>query len=108
MYIIYKQMLTTKWQREHGMPLTRKHAVPNIRNKYRREGKYNTLIRLHGFRCMKCKRLTHFLTLDHIIPKAEGGTSDISNLQLLCLRCHKLKDETRSIHTHIFNQALHQ
>ena len=28
---------------------------------------------------------------DHIVPVAEGGSSDLSNIQTLCIRCHKIK-----------------
>ena len=31
--------------------------------------------------------------VDHIIPKAEGGTDDESNLQSLCALCHSEKTE---------------
>lgn len=30
---------------------------------------------------------------DHIIPKAEGGTDDESNLQTLCRQCHTAKTD---------------
>ncbi|WP_272575920.1 HNH endonuclease, partial [Providencia sp. PROV273] len=30
-------------------------------------------------------------TVDHIKPKAHGGTDDDSNLQSLCWPCHKRK-----------------
>jgi len=43
--------------------------------------------------CVKCdlpySRKTH--QLDHIIPLAENGTNDSSNLQVLCVDCHKAK-----------------
>lgn len=28
---------------------------------------------------------------DHIVPKADGGTDDMENLQILCKDCHKSK-----------------
>lgn len=31
------------------------------------------------------------LEIEHILPLSHGGTNDISNLQLLCIDCHKLK-----------------
>lgn len=34
---------------------------------------------------------SNYLTKDHIIPKAKGGTSDPSNLQILCLFCNQKK-----------------
>ena len=43
--------------------------------------------------CNGCK--THFpfrnLTVDHIVPKAQGGHDHISNLQLLCGACNSMK-----------------
>ncbi len=29
--------------------------------------------------------------VDHIVPRARGGTDDLSNLQALCARCHSKK-----------------
>ncbi len=31
------------------------------------------------------------MALDHLKPRAEGGTDDISNLRWLCRRCHARK-----------------
>lgn len=35
--------------------------------------------------------------VDHIIPLAEEGTNDKSNLQALCLMCHRVKSNRASI-----------
>lgn len=34
------------------------------------------------------------LTRDHIIPRCQGGTSDLDNIQVLCCRCNNLKSIT--------------
>lgn len=30
-------------------------------------------------------------TIDHVIPVSQGGTDDMSNLRLACLRCNQLE-----------------
>lgn len=54
------------------------------------------IIRDEGF-CVNCRgggHLIHGNQCDHIIPKADGGTDDIDNLQLLCIPCHDAKSLT--------------
>ncbi|HHR6043619.1 TPA: HNH endonuclease [Providencia alcalifaciens] len=41
--------------------------------------------------CLKSDRPTEAKTVDHIKPKAHGGTDDDSNLQALCWSCHRSK-----------------
>ena len=43
--------------------------------------------------CAGCKILFPFpnLTIDHIVPRAKGGTDHIDNLQLLCNACNSIK-----------------
>jgi len=43
-----------------------------------------------GNKCLKCRREDQ-LTLDHIIPKAKGGSNSINNLQTLCKSCNGKK-----------------
>ena len=46
--------------------------------------------------CQSCKakgQITKATTVDHIKPKAEGGTDDPANLQCICDDCHKAKTE---------------
>lgn len=48
----------------------------------------------YGNRCLRCgKKETARspLTADHIIPVSLGGTSDISNIQILCGKCNSAK-----------------
>ncbi|AXG42238.1 MULTISPECIES: HNH endonuclease [Photorhabdus] len=44
--------------------------------------------------CKRGKRAVTATTVDHIIPKARGGTDDDSNLQSLCWSCHRRKTAT--------------
>lgn len=45
------------------------------------------LIDKYGEVCMKCGE-TEDICLNHILARAKGGTNDIDNLQLLCLKCN--------------------
>ena len=57
--------------------------------------KYRVLTRARG-RCECCGAHEHqrALEVDHIIPKNQGGSDDISNLQALCFRCNADKRYT--------------
>jgi len=41
--------------------------------------------------CLRNGKPVPASTVDHIIPKARGGTDEDSNLQALCWPCHKVK-----------------
>ncbi|HCP6936121.1 TPA: HNH endonuclease [Escherichia coli] len=41
--------------------------------------------------CLRAGVVSEAKTVDHIIPKAHGGTDADSNLQSLCWPCHKAK-----------------
>jgi 5-methylcytosine-specific restriction endonuclease McrA len=43
-----------------------------------------------GYRCRDCGSVSG-LTVDHIIPIAQGGRSVVSNLRTLCYICHGKK-----------------
>jgi 5-methylcytosine-specific restriction endonuclease McrA len=48
----------------------------------------------NGYQCQSCHKIdltAKNLQIDHIIPKAKGGTDDISNLQTLCAKCNREK-----------------
>lgn len=51
------------------------------------------LIASAQFRCQRCRKQKQFteLTLDHITPVFAGGSSEPSNLQVLCEPCHAAK-----------------
>lgn len=44
--------------------------------------------------CIKEDVITRATHIDHIVPKAKGGTNAHSNLQALCKRCHDRKTAT--------------
>src|SRR2546426_985325 len=69
----------------------------NIRPKSRNTNAqlYEMLVRRFGYRCMNpgCTTVPRYLTVDHILGKWPGKYKNrISNLQLLCLPCHREKD----------------
>lgn len=43
--------------------------------------------------CLESYRITPATEVDHILPKAKGGTDDPDNLQSICNDCHKIKTE---------------
>jgi ATP adenylyltransferase len=57
--------------------------------------KYRVLTRARG-RCECCGAHEHqrALEVDHIVPKNQGGSDAISNLQALCFRCNAGKRDT--------------
>lgn len=51
-------------------------------------------------RCADCKstgRVRNASEVDHVIPKAEGGTDDPSNLVAINSDCHKQKTQAESV-----------
>ena len=50
--------------------------------------------------CQPClfgqMRPTPATEVDHIVPKAQGGTDDPSNLQSICTSCHRAKTSRES------------
>ncbi len=51
------------------------------------------LLERNRSQCQSCGKTTldTELTIDHIIPLANGGSNDISNLQILCRSCNSRK-----------------
>lgn len=41
--------------------------------------------------CLRASMITPASQVDHIKPKAQGGTDDEDNLQSICKSCHDLK-----------------
>lgn len=71
---------------------TRRHPVDRIRG--RAGVKLRRLVLREEPLCRPCldvDRTTASEEVDHIVPLAEGGTNDRSNLQGICKPCHKAK-----------------
>ena len=52
------------------------------------------VLRRDAYLCRPCladDRLTSATEVDHIVPKAKGGTDTPSNLQAICRACHRAK-----------------
>lgn len=52
---------------------------------------WNALVNHYGNKCLRCGRTDVKLTVDHIVPIAKGGSSNIDNLQPLCASCNSHK-----------------
>ena len=49
--------------------------------------------------CRACKRKGIYVPageVDHIVPKSQGGSDDLSNLESLCRTCHQVKTQGES------------
>lgn len=60
-------------------------------------------IRRRAGRCEICLSPNRKLTIDHIIPRALGGTNSRRNLRALCRRCH---DQVTSEFTEQFGDVV--
>ncbi len=56
----------------------------------------NVILERDQYTCCHCGLVTLDLEVDHIINVAAGGTDDESNLQALCVPCHKTKTAIES------------
>lgn len=54
-----------------------------------------------GGRCALCKKFDDDWQMDHVVPLREGGSDDVSNLRVLCLRCHKA--QTKALWVRLWN-----
>ena len=51
---------------------------------------YAALAEANGETCVNCG-CDEALVLDHVVPIAKGGLSQLQNLQLLCAQCNRIK-----------------
>ena len=45
------------------------------------------------YKCKICQRTGVLLEVDHVIPRALGGSDKVDNLQTLCLECNRGKSD---------------
>lgn len=69
----------------------------------RKLNKKESVLFKHGGKCAYCGMANLDLTIDHIIPRSQGGNNDISNLQPSCRSCNSSKG-TRSLDDFILHQ----
>ena len=68
--------------------------VTNRTKKYQRK---IVLAHKQGMVCNRCDSIVYsldVLTEDHIIPRSNGGSGNLMNLQLLCKNCNQEKDDS--------------
>lgn len=73
--------------------MTNKHGY-----KWIRKEKRAAIYRRDGNACVYCGRRTRggTLTLDHVVPRAEGGSNEATNLITVCFECNSARRD-RSI-----------
>jgi 5-methylcytosine-specific restriction endonuclease McrA len=86
--MVAKKDDTHKQQIQTGWYFCRLAALPAMNS----HGKFDRVVRTYGYKCSICNTVNPHLTVDHKLSKINGGTSDIDNLQLLCLEDHRKKD----------------
>ena len=70
-------------------PLLKKRERATLRKHYAQY--YQQLCEEYGEHCANCGDSEEKLVLDHIISIAKGGKSELSNLQILCAECNRIK-----------------
>ena len=68
-------------------------AVRGQKKNTRKKVNRSILYRRQGGYCAGCSQYfrPRNLTIDHVVPRSKGGSSDMSNLQLLCHACNQMK-----------------
>ena len=70
--------------------LARRATPPSMK----REAMVKALVAQNGVQCQGCGRTfdsTRYLELDHIVPRSDGGSNELSNRVLLCGPCNRTK-----------------
>lgn len=88
------------WNRDFRRKMRNRESNEVAKRKYgsgyltRKQHTKDQLITRDGNKCAHCSHILskYLLTIDHKKKVTEGGTHDLEQLQLLCRRCHNLKD----------------
>jgi 5-methylcytosine-specific restriction enzyme A len=67
------------------------NSAANRRGQRGKVSKDDILLLWNNYRCAECGAEDQPVEIDHIIPAMHGGHNIGSNLQLLCIPCHKEK-----------------
>lgn len=80
-----------EWKRKNGSAIRNRRRARELAGGKYTPTEWRDLLRRYGHRCLCCglgelqiKSLRRKLVPDHVIPLANGGSNDISNLQPLC------------------------
>lgn len=65
------------------------------------------VLRRDGNRCVQCGS-SERLEVDHILNVAQGGTNHPSNLQTLCVGCHREKSQGEALRARVAKQKRRQ
>ena len=78
-------------------PATPRHQVENEQSWCQGRGgrpwrrKRDAVLVRDQYTCQVCGQVSEALEVDHIIPRARGGSDDMTNLRAICVPCHKVK-----------------
>lgn len=70
-----------------------KRAADRVWRRAKRLARRAAVLDTYGTKCVKCgKRLNlNTATVDHVMPRALGGTDELSNLRPMCFGCNREK-----------------
>jgi len=70
-----------------GKPVNVAHLKRSRGGSWTRKAKQH---KANNVQCVRCGAIAN-LEADHIVPLHRGGTNDASNIQSLCVACHREK-----------------
>ena len=86
-----------KWERNNpvavGARTHRHRAAKTAAGGSYTPAEWRSLVEHYGNKCLCCGRTDVALTVDHVVPVSKGGSSNIDNLQPLCLACNSSKND---------------